>query len=123
MKKRILVFDDDKGISEAFELILHQFGYAVEVFTKDGLQIQKKIQKNPPDLIILDILLSGSDGRVICRTLKNNKETRNIPIIMVSAHPTAGEKFKEYGADAFLTKPFEVQNLLDVIAQFLDTKT
>ena len=65
------------------------------------------------------LLLSGADGRVICKNLKAEDETRHIPIIMVSAHPSAGRSIREAGADEFLEKPFEMEALLNKVAKHL----
>src|SRR5205823_11331591 len=72
-----------------------------------------------PDLIILDILLSGKDGRAICYKLKGQSETRHIPIIMISAHPDAEQSVTAVGADDFLAKPFDVDTLLAKVAKYL----
>ena len=118
--KKILVVDDDEGILEAFELVLTEAGYEVELSTKDGEYIWGRIKDNRPDLIILDVLLSGSDGRTICKRLKGDKTTKSIPIIMVSAHPDAEKSVKDCGADDFIPKPFEMINLLKKVQVYLD---
>jgi CheY-like chemotaxis protein len=72
-----------------------------------------------PDLILLDVLLSGKDGREIVKYLKRKAETKAIPVIMFSAHPSAEETARAAGADDFLAKPFDIEVLLDKIAHFL----
>ncbi|MCC6793074.1 MAG: response regulator, partial [Thermomicrobiales bacterium] len=74
-----------------------------------------------PDLIVLDVLLSGRDGRAICRTLKSREETRHVPIVMISAHPDAERSVREVGADAFVAKPFSVDHLLDTISSLIES--
>ena len=64
------------------------------------------------DCILLDVLISGHDGRVICKQLKSNRETSHIPVIMFSAHPGAAASIAEYGANDFIAKPFDVNNLM-----------
>ncbi len=118
MSKKILVVDDDEGILEAFELMLTSAGYEVETSTKNGDYIGQKL-KNTPDLIILDVLLSGTDGRYICKKLKSQKHTKHIPVIMISAHPDAKETAFEAGADDFIPKPFEMNDLLEKVAQYI----
>jgi DNA-binding response OmpR family regulator len=120
--KKILVVDDDIGILEAFELVLIEAGYEVETSTKDGEYILERIRVNRPDLIILDVLLSGSDGRTICKKLKGNKTTEAIPIIMVSAHPDAEKSVKECGANDFIAKPFEMEQLIKKIKVYLNSE-
>lgn len=120
--KRILVVDDDEGILEAMELMLHDAGYVVETTPKNGTTIDKKIKKLKPHLIILDVLLSGSDGRTICKKLKSQNETKHIPIIMISAHPDARKSALEAGADGFLAKPFDMGDLLARVEKHVKDK-
>jgi DNA-binding response OmpR family regulator len=118
MNKKILVVDDDTGILEALEIMLESAGY--EAKTSADWQYLQKIENTAlPDLILLDILLSGKDGRELCKELKSKEKTKNIPVIMLSAHPTAGNEFKKYGANDFLKKPFEMNLLLEKIAVYL----
>lgn len=116
--KKVLVIDDDPDIVEALQLILESGGYVLQSTIK-GDETYKKVKNFKPDLIILDVLLSGNDGRVICRTLKNDKATKHIPIIMISAHPSAKDSVKECGADSFLPKPFSMNGLLSEVGKFI----
>lgn len=116
--QKILVVDDDIGILDAIDLILDDEGYIVET-TPNGDEIFERTNKFNPNLIILDVLLSGSDGRAICQMLKTETKTKNIPIIMISAHPNIDKSVKEAGADAFLPKPFDTKELLDTISKVL----
>ena len=116
--KKILVVDDDQGILDAFTAILETEDY--QVFTESNPDnLDKTISKVLPDLIILDVLLSGGDGRDICRHLKSQKKTKDLPIIIASAHPSAGQSIKEAGADDFLEKPFEMEVLLKKVERHL----
>ncbi len=108
---RILVIDDDIDILSVMEILLSMKGFDVEVTAK-GDNIFPKIDSFKPDLILLDVLISGFDGRAICQQLKANEETRVIPVIMFSAHPGAAATISDYGADDFIAKPFDVTNLL-----------
>lgn len=116
---KILVIDDDEGILSAFELVLTEAGYEVATLEKNGEFVKQQINKNRPNLIILDVLLSGSDGRHICKELKNSAATRQIPIIMVSAHPDAKKTSLDAGADEFLAKPFEIDHLLELVERYI----
>lgn len=118
-QNRILVVDDDPDILDALQFMLHDAGYAVET-TERGEDAERLTTKNLPDLIVLDVLLSGSDGRIICRKLKDNTFTKNIPIVMISAHPDAKQTVKIAGADDFLSKPFDVDELLRIVKKHLD---
>lgn len=89
-------------------------GFNVEVTAK-GENTFTKIESFKPDLILLDVLISGYDGRVICKELKSREETRHIPVIMFSAHPGAAATISDYGADDFISKPFDVNHLLQKV--------
>ena len=116
--KKILVVDDERDILECLTIVLEEEGYSV-VPVADGEYLEKLHIGNLPDLILLDVLLSGKDGRELVKYLKTQKETRKIPVIMISAHPTARSSALESGADLFLAKPFDLQNLLDIIDNFI----
>jgi CheY-like chemotaxis protein len=116
---KILVIDDDLGILEALDMLLQEEGYRTEVSTKNGEYVERSIEREPPDLIILDILLSGHDGREICKRLKSDERTRHIPVMLISAHIRAELSAIEAGADAFLAKPFDISDLLDKVAELL----
>lgn len=116
---KILVIDDDLDILSVMEILLSMKGFNVEVTAK-GENTFSKIESFKPDLILLDVLISGYDGRVICKQLKSNDATRSIPVIMFSAHPGAAATISDYGADDFIAKPFDVNNLLSKINNQLE---
>lgn len=117
--KKILIVDDDEGILEALQELFSALGYSATV-SPDGDALLNLKSTNLPDLIILDVLLSGKDGRELCKYLKSNKETKKIPIIMFSAHPTAQSSVFDYGADDFVAKPFEMDELMRRVERFLN---
>jgi two-component system alkaline phosphatase synthesis response regulator PhoP len=121
--KRILIIDDDSGILVALEMLLVDAGYEVQTSTKNGEVVENAVRDRPPDLIILDILLSGHDGGTICRQLKSQQHTRHIPILLISAHPDARAMSVQAGADAFVPKPFDIDFLLDRIERLLHPGT
>ena len=108
---RILVIDDDVDILSVMEILLSMKGFNVETIA-NGDNAVSKIENFAPDLVLLDVLISGFDGRAICKEIKSNDKTRHIPIIMFSAHPGAAATIKDYGADDFISKPFDVDYLL-----------
>ncbi len=118
-KRKILVVDDDEGILDALQFLLESAGYGVET-SLDGEILKSLEEDNRPDLILLDLLLSGTDGRTICQLLKSKSKTKNIPVIMISAHPTAKQASEECGAEGFIPKPFEMKTLLDKIENTLN---
>jgi DNA-binding response OmpR family regulator len=113
MKKKILVADDDPGLRDIFQIILEKAGYDLEIKEDANEIFQNKFRI--PDVFLVDKLLSGINGLEICRFLKNNPRTSNIPVIMVSATPDIGIVSAEAGADDFVEKPFELAYLLKVI--------
>lgn len=115
--KTVLAIDDDPDILDALELLLTTAGYQAQTTTK-GEEICQKVHEHNPDLIILDVLLSGNDGRTICKTLKQHEDTKHIPVIMISAHPSAQESTKNCGADSFVPKPFSMDHLLGEVAKY-----
>jgi CheY-like chemotaxis protein len=116
----ILVVDDDAGILDAMRALFESEDYQVETCEKGDYVESLREKTGPlPDLIVLDVLLSGKDGREICRTLKSDDATRHIPVVMISAHPAAEQSVKEVGADAFLAKPFSIDAMLDTVADLL----
>jgi DNA-binding response OmpR family regulator len=115
---RILVVDDDTDILSVMEILLTMKGFEVEVTAK-GENTIPKINSFKPDLILLDVLISGHDGRTICKQLKSDKATQHIPVIMFSAHPGAAATIADYGANDFIAKPFDVSHLLKKVNEQL----
>ena len=117
-RNKILVVDDEPDILEFLQVILEEEGYAV--LTSDKGEFLEQLHNGGlPDLILVDVLLSGKDGREIVRHLKRREQTKHIPVIMVSAHPSAENTAREAGAEDFLAKPFEIDALLAKVAHYL----
>lgn len=115
-RKRILVADDDPAILEVIELILEDAGY--EVATSVNGETVEKVHGIMPDLILLDIWMSGMDGRNICKHLRAKKKTKHIPIVMISANKDAEAIALSAGAIDFLAKPFEMNKLLAMVEKY-----
>ena len=109
-KQTILVVDDDPNIAQLARLYLEKEGYEVSVVTR-GDEAVSAFQKNPPSLMLLDIMLPGMDGWQVCRAIR---QISNIPIIMLSAKDETFDKVLglELGADDYVTKPFEGKELV-----------
>lgn len=118
MKKKILVVDDNPSILEAVELILSSEGYDVKTLLQ-GDQTYETVVSYNPNIIILDLLLSGKNGQEITVELKASQKTRDIPVVIISAHPEAQKSAEKAGAEGFLEKPFDVADLLSTITSFL----
>ena len=113
----ILIIDDNEGILDAFQAMLESEGHKVTI-SQNAKVIKNFSDGQYPDLIFLDILLSGEDGRKICKILKRQNGTKKIPVIIMSAAMDMEESAKEANADGFLKKPFEMNEVLDAIRQF-----
>ncbi len=116
-KKKIMVADDDPAIVDAIKLILELYDYDVST-TVNGETIYK-MEKEYPDLLLLDIWMSGQDGREICKYLKNNPLTKHIPIIMISASRDIMQSAKDAGANDFIAKPFQMNEVLEKIEKYI----
>ena len=114
--KKILVADDDPAIIDVITLMLESVGY--KVYASANEQTIEDINRICPDLILLDILMPGVSGYGICKQLKNQQSTRHIPVIMISANKDAKEIALKAHADDFITKPFEMYNLLQKVATY-----
>ena len=119
--KKILLIDDDPDVITVLQLLLKKRGYEIGTATRED-EAYKQVELFKPDLIVLDVLLSGVDGRTICKKLKNTQASKHIPIIMFSAHPGAQKNMEDFGADDFLPKPFESNKLLERIETLLEKK-
>jgi DNA-binding response OmpR family regulator len=111
--KKIMIADDDPGIVDAVEMLLEFEGYQVTTTVNGATVLDMKDEL--PDLLLLDIWMSGEDGRDICKKLKHEAATKNIPVIMISASRDIMESAMASGADDFLAKPFEMNDLLQKI--------
>lgn len=113
---RVFIADDDQAILDATQLLLEYEGY--EVMTASGGDAVCKIDGNLPDVILLDIWLSGTNGVEIARFLKEQERTRHIPIILFSANRHIEHLAREAGVEDTLTKPFDIETLLDKIQKY-----
>lgn len=119
---QILVVDDDPDISMMLKLMLEYKGYAVQTAERaeDAYAI---LHQHSIDLIIMDMLLSGANGTDICAVLKQNETTRSVPVMMISAHPNAREICLQAGADDFVSKPFDMQDILSRISHLIQKRS
>ena len=115
-KNHVLVVEDNDDILLMLKAMLTHRGFRVTTsITTDHLE--SIISDVKPDVILMDMLLSGNDGRDVCRSLKSQSEFSSIPIVMISAHPQAKEECLKAGADFFIPKPFEMKDLLSALTQ------
>lgn len=114
----ILIVDDSSDILEAMRYILEMEGFSVRTVT-GKISLMKDLEQNTPDLILLDILLSGDNGIEICKELKNNEDTKHIPVVLMSASPKMLQNHEECGATDVIAKPFHLTELSDKINSIL----
>ena len=112
-KKHILVIEDENDVAELLHYNLTRQGYSVDTAARgdDGL---KAVAHKPPNLILLDLMLPGMNGLDVCRELRKNPKTADIPIIMVTAKDGEADILAglEAGADDYMTKPFSIKILI-----------
>lgn len=119
-KKRILLIEDEEDIAALLKLQAEVSGYKLHVEV-DGINGYRAIEREKPDLVILDIMLPGQNGFDVCRKIKNNPELKNIPVIILTAK---GEELDivlglELGADDYVAKPFSPKVLFSRIKAVL----
>jgi DNA-binding response OmpR family regulator len=115
---KIIVLDDDPDISMMLKLMLEYKGYSVNTAERP-LEMYSILQTTEVHLIIMDMLLSGANGTEVCASLKRETATASIPIMMISAHPNAKEMCLHAGADDFISKPFEMEDILSRISMLV----
>ena len=120
VKRKILVIDDDPGVRDIFEIIFEKEGYCIEVKSDGHFLTNENYQL--PDLFFIDKQLSGGNGLDLCRYLKSQSKTSQIPVIMISASPDIASLSKEARADDYLEKPFELAHLLELADYYLRKK-
>ena len=116
-RPRILLADDDSRVLQVVARYLDLEGYEVEAVT-DGETAVAQAVANPPDLILLDIMMPDVDGLEACRRIRANPVTADTPVLMFSALKEEAEAAREAGADGLLPKPFTLPTLGDAVKTF-----
>ena len=119
MKKRILVIENNSDILELISLVLKEAGYEVSAFINEK-NIYDHVSEFEPDAILLDIVKPTVEGTELCKQIKEAEGTSHIPVIVLSTHPQI-QKVKEVCADDVVEKPFDIDGLLEVLAEQLQT--
>ena len=122
MKRKILVVDDEKDIAMALKIRLKNSGYDVLV-AFDSVQAYITVQKEQPDLIILDIFIPGGGGFVVAERLKKSVTTQHIPIIFLTGISGAEERAFRAGACSYLLKPYHPPVLLEEVKKALESSS
>jgi DNA-binding response OmpR family regulator len=116
----ILIVEDDKDIADLIARSMHKAGHVTDI-AASGTAVLPSVKARPPDLILLDLMLPGMDGLLVCQALRGDPATAAIPIIMLTARGEEGERITglELGADDYITKPFSPRELSARVAALL----
>lgn len=119
-KKKILIVEDEESLLKLESILLTSKGYDVKG-AATGQEALDAIERDQPDLVLLDIMMPGLDGFEVCRRIKINPETKDIPVIMVTAKKSGDDmaRGEEVGADWYITKPFKSAMVIETIQRFL----
>ena len=107
----VLIVDDEEEIGFMLKMMLEHKGFAV-IVTNRAEPVQEILKNNQVDLVVLDMLIAGVKGTEVCTSLKNNTATAHIPVLMITALPDAENICRLAGADDFVSKPFEMAEIL-----------
>jgi len=119
----ILVVDDEPNIVLSLEFLLKQAGFRVRTVS-NGEAALAAIAQEPPDLVLLDVMIPGRDGYAVCQEIRSNPARRDMRIIMLTAKggDIQREKGLSLGADEYLTKPFSTRELVELVRRMLDRR-
>ena len=113
MEAKILIVEDERDIADLLRYNLQEAGFETD-YVRNGADALHRAVEKPPDLILLDLMLPEVDGTIVCRLLKNDPRTKNIPIVMVTAKTEEKDRVTglELGADDYITKPFSPREVV-----------
>ena len=120
MDRKIFIADDELDFVSTLRSRLEFEGFGVTT-AADGKEALQRIMDEKPDLILLDVMMPSMNGYQVCRELKGNAATSSIPVLMLTAKSQESDKFwgREAGADAYMTKPFDMDELINEIEGLL----
>jgi len=119
-KKKILIVEDEESLLKLESILLTSKGYDVRG-ASNGQEALDAIAEEKPDLVLLDIMLPEIDGFEVCQRVKDDPETRDIPVIMLTAKKSREDmaRGEKVGADWYITKPFKSVMVIETIQRFL----
>jgi CheY-like chemotaxis protein len=118
MAYTLLVIDDDKGVQHLLREVLEEEGYHV-LLAADGFAALEVLQTTTPDLIVLDYMMPRMDGTTFAQELERRGQRQSIPIVFFSANNRAQEQADAIHPEGYISKPFEIQDLLDTLDRLL----
>jgi two-component system response regulator MprA len=117
--KRVLIVDDDEDMQALLQTVLENQEYEV-ITAEDGLAALQELEKSTPDLILLDLMMPRMDGYAFTEELRQRGLQSSIPIIVISADVNAKQNSEQLGANSYISKPFDVRDLLGEISHFME---
>jgi DNA-binding response OmpR family regulator len=124
LSQSVLIVDDEPMARTLLRLMLVRAGFNVSE-AEDGFDALNKVKKDPPDIILLDVMMPGMDGFTVCETLRNEEDTAALPIIMLSAKTDLESinRGLRLGATKYLTKPISPEDLTRHVSDALNDMT
>ncbi len=117
--KKIVVVDDSPAILDSVKLMLNMEGFEVSNYERGSDMFNSLLETSTkPDVILMDMWLSGEDGRDICKMIKQHQEFKNIPVVIMSASRGLGDSAIESGAIDFIPKPFDLGEIVEKIRYY-----
>ncbi len=120
MTKNILIADDEPNILLSLEFLMKRAGYSVQKVS-DGQAAIEAIEQNPPDLILLDVMMPKKTGYEVCQAIRDNIQWNNIKVVLLTARGRDVDQEKGFalGADDYITKPFAIQDVVEKVKELL----
>jgi len=120
-RKRVLVVDDEPNIVLSLEFLMKKAGFEVEV-ARNGREALAALDREPPDLLLLDVMMPEIDGFEVCERIRSRPEWQGTKIVMLTARGRESERERglALGADAYVTKPFSTRELVEKVKAMLD---
>jgi CheY-like chemotaxis protein len=114
---KVLVVDDDRDLADVCSLVLATEGYETDI-AFNGLEAIKAVKSDGPDVMLLDVTMPVLDGLSVCKIVKQDPETVEVPVIIMSASETLLRRALDVHADAVIAKPFDIDMLLETVGRF-----
>jgi DNA-binding response OmpR family regulator len=114
--KSVAVLDDDESILEVLSLILTEAEYEVQTFTHPDAFFEQRLG-SAPDVVLLDVFIGKKDGREVCTAIKQ-RMSPSVPVILMSADMSLPNMAKQAGADAWVEKPFNIDEIIEVVEKY-----
>lgn len=116
---QVLVLDDSPAIVDSIEIMMELEGLSVSKFYKGSDMLNALHPESKPDVILMDMWLSGEDGRDICRHIRADENLRNIPVVIMSASRGLEQSALDAGANDFIAKPFDMEDMISRVKAYI----